>query len=404
MLRSLRWVLVSSLLGVFVITGCSDDDNPGDNNNNENVNTGLDCLAQFGESDSAETCVYNTLSETTLTACGGQHGVWEDCDDTGSAAPDLSCLGVPDTPPASPPTVTITGYLDVFSGGDEPLDIKVQVFDPADLVGVTRIDSSITPLGEVTITVADLEADLAASVARACFAESDNIAEFSIECPVPTADCGGTCLDELSGSDFCYNGSCYDRLRYEGRYEIPNIPTHMPLVIRTAGIDEYDDLEWGVMAQVNVYLRTTDTEYNETEGTYEIDAQVISRGDWLKIPQTMGLSGGMSSGFGAIAGEVHDCNGLRLTGAQVGLFPQSAYFAYFNGNPIDTVPLTARLSEGTNSLSVYAEFELPAGDMAVEAWGLINGTPTLLGSHQTSIFQDSVTVLSINDGKPTVFQ
>ncbi len=83
---------------------------------------------------------------------------------------------------------------------------------------------------------------------------------------------------------------------------------------------------------------------------------------------------------------------------------RSPYFAYFNGNPIDTVPLTAQLAAGTNSLSVYAEFELPAGQMDVEAWGLINGTPTLLGAHQTFVFQDSVTVLSINDGKPTVTQ
>lgn len=404
MLRFQRWVLVGTLLGALALLGCSDDSSTGDNNNNDNTNQGLDCLTQFDTSETGETCVYSTLSETTRTQCGGQHGIWEDCDDTGTTAPDLSCLGVPDNPPADPPTVTLTGYMEVFSAGEEPTDIKVQVYDPADLVGVTRIDPSVPTIAEVTIEVADLEADIAAGVARACFAESDNIAEFSVECPVPTSDCGGSCLDDLSGTDFCYNGSCYDRLRYEGRYEIPSIPTHQPLVMRTIGRDGYDDVTWGVMAQVNIYLRTTDAEYNETGGTYELNANVISRQDWLKIPQTMGLSGGMSPGFGAIAGEVHDCAGVRLLGAQVGLYPQSPYFAYFNGNPIDTVPLTAQLSSGTNSLSVYAEFELPAGSMAVEAWGLINGTPTLLGSHQTFVFQDSVTVLSINDGKPTVFE
>lgn len=397
MLRPARWVLIGLLLGGFVVSGCGDDSGPGDN-----TNQGLDCVNGFVASNSNLTCVYNTLSETERTQCGGQNGIWEDCDDTGTTAPNLSCLGVPDTPPANPPTVTMTGYLEVFSAGAEPIDLKVQVYDPADLVGVTRIDSSVPTIAEVTIGVADLEADIAAGVARACFEESANIAEFSVECPLPTADCGGSCQDDLNGSDLCFNGSCYDRLRYEGRYEIPNIPTHQPLVIRTVGLDGYDDQAWGVMAQVNIYLRTTDAEYDEGAGTYELNANVISREDWLKIPQTMGLSGGMSSGFGAIAGEVHDCDGIRMTGAQVGLYPQSAYFAYFNGNPIDTVPLTARLSSGTNSLSVYAEFELPPGEMAVEAWGLIGGTPTLLGSHQTVVFQDSVTVLSINDGKPTV--
>jgi hypothetical protein len=394
MLRS-SCILFGLVLSVALV-GCSDDDSPG--GNNSSVDAGMNCLSSFEPSETGETCVYNELVEVTRTQCGD---IWEDCDESGSAV-NLSCLGQPDNPPANPPTVTLQGYLDVFSAGPEPTDIKVQVFDPADLEGVTRIDSSITPLGEVTIVLADLEADIAAGEARACFSESDHVGEHSVECPVPTADCGGACQDDLSGTDFCYHGTCYDRMRYEGRYAIDGIPTHQPLVIRTAGLDEYDDQVWGVMAQVNVYLRTTDDEYDETAGTYELDANVLSRQDWYKIPQTMGLSGGMSPGYSALAGEVHDCDGIRITGAQVALNPQSSYFAYFNGNPLDTVPLTARLPLGTNSLSVYAEFELPAGPIDVEAWGLVGGTATMLGQHHTFLFEDSVTVLSINDGKPTV--
>ncbi|MFH2007900.1 MAG: hypothetical protein ABI333_15055 [bacterium] len=403
MFRPVRLTVLFASFAALALCACGDDDGGngngnGNNNQNGNQNSGLDCIGGFVTSESGETCVYNPLSETTRTACGD---IWEDCDASGIPAPDLSCVGVADTPPPNPPTVTVEGFLDVFSSGPDPMDLTVQIFDADELIGVTRIDNSVTPLGEITITEADLVADLAAGIARACFADSDDVGEHSVECPVPTADCGGACQDDLNGTDFCYEGSCYDRLRYEGRFSIAGIPTHRPLVVRTAGLDEYDDNTWGVMAQANVYLRTTDPEYDEGAATYELDAQILSRQDWYKIPQTMGLSGGMSAGYGAIAGEVHDCAGIRLTGAQVGLYPQSSYFAYFNGNPLDTVPLTARLVDGTNSLGIYSEFELPAGDIAVEAWGLINGTPTLLGQHNTLVFQDSVTVLSINDGKPT---
>lgn len=394
--HGLRW-MATALVGVAAMMGCGDDDG-GDNNNN-NQNGGLQCLSHFETSDSGKSCVHAPLLETSRTPCGD---VWEDCDASGVSAPSLDCVGQEDTPPASPPTVTVQGFLNVFSAGPEPVDVRVAIFDPAELQGVTRIDDSLTPLGEVTITQADLEADLAAGRARACFSEKNDVGAHQEECPMPTGDCGGTCQDSLAGTEFCYQGQCFDRLRYEGRFSIPGIPTHRPLLIFTIGAGGYDDTTWGVMAQQNVYLRTTDAEYDAGAGTYELDAQVISRQDWFKIPQTMGLSGGISPGYGAIAGEVHDCDGIRLTGAQVGLYPQSNYFAYFNGNPLDTVPLTLRLSEGTNVLSLYAEFELPAGPIDVEAWGLVNGQPTLLGQHRSTIYQDAVTVVSINDGKPAI--
>lgn len=392
---------LSALLWAPLAIGCSDDDG-GQNNQNDNqnnTNQGLPCLNGFVTSESGRTCVYQTLSETIRTPCGD---VWEDCDASGLSTPDLACIGEVDVPPQNPPTVTIQGFLDVFSAGPEPVGLTVKVFDAANLTGVTRLDDSVSPLAEVTITQSDVEADVAAGLARACFSEKDDVGVYQVECPLPTDDCGGACQDNLEGTEFCYQAQCFERLRYEGRYSLSGIPTHRPLVILTLGQDGYTDTVWGVMAQVNVYLRTTDPEYDEGAGTYELDAQVLSRQDWYKIPQTMGLSGGISPGYGAVAGEVHDCEGIRLKGAQVGLYPQSNYFAYFNGNPLDTVPLTARLPLGTNNLGLYSEFELPAGVIDVEAWGLVGGTQTLLGEHRTFIFQDAVTVLSINDGKPAL--
>ncbi|MDY0001138.1 MAG: hypothetical protein RBU30_07590 [Polyangia bacterium] len=394
-------VMFGAALGLALAGGCSDDDSSQNNNDNgnQNNNQGLQCLNGFVSSETGRTCVYETLSETIRTPCGD---VWEDCDATGMSAPALSCIGQADNPPPNPPTVTIQGFLDVFSAGPEPVGIVVKVFDAATLTGVTRLDDSVSPIAEVTVTQSDIEDDVSAGVARACFSKKDDVGIYQIECPIPTSDCMGACTDSLQGTEFCYQAQCFERLRYEGRYSLSGIPTHRPLVILTLGQDGYTDTTWGVMAQVNVYLRTTDPEYDEVNGTYELDAQVLSRQDWYKIPQTMGLSGGISPGYGALAGEVHDCDGIRLKGAQVGLYPQSNYFAYFNGNPLDTVPLTARLPLGTNNLGLYSEFELPAGEIEVEAWGLVGGTRTLLGQHSSFIFQDAVTVLSINDGKPAL--
>lgn len=385
LIRRIGFSLVA--LGL-VLSGCSDDDNGGGNG---------DCPGGFVLSDTGRTCVYSSLTEVTRTQCGD---VWEDCDVAGTPEPNLACLNEPDNPPANPPSVTLMGFADIFSSGPETVNgVVVQVFRQSDLNDVENIDEA-APVSQTTLEIT--QPMVTNQEVRACFEETDDIANHQIECPMPTDDCLIPCQDSLSGNEFCYQGSCYGRLRYEVRYEIPNVPTHEFLVIRSLGPDGVDDNTWGIMIQYNVYLRTTDPEYNETLSTYEMDVNLISRQDWVKIPTVMGLPSGVTSGNGAIAGEVHDCEGIRLTGAQVAMLPLVDHFSYFNGNPVDTVPSPTRLPQGTNRLSLYSAMNVPPGPIEIEAWGLINGTPTILGYHQARVFPDSATIISINDGKPPV--
>ncbi len=373
------------------LAACGDDDGGNGNQNNQ----GLDCPRNFEVSPSGKACVYGTLSETERTQCGD---VWEDCDETGTLTPDLSCLDQTVEPPANPPLVTMTGYVDVFSSGGDDVDgVRVQVFRQSDVTANASLDS-LTPVAETTLSIDQSMVD--SGQVRACLKNNDDVANLQVECPVPTDDCDPPCQDTLDGNEFCYQGQCYERLRYEVRYSLENVPTYEFLVVRTIGPQGVSDSNWAPIVQYNVYLRTTDAAYDESTNTYETEVNLISRQDWFQIPQVMGLSNGVAPGKGVIAGEVHDCQGLRLTGAQVGLYPMTDYFSYFNGNPVSTLPNMSQLQRGTNRLSLYAAMNLDPGPLRVEAWGLVGGEPTLLGHHTVQIFPDSVTIVSINDGMP----
>ena len=60
-----------------------------------------------------------------------------DCATDGVLAPQLACLATPLEPPATPETVTLTGYVDVFSSGPSSDGARIQVFR-ASSVGGTR--------------------------------------------------------------------------------------------------------------------------------------------------------------------------------------------------------------------------------------------------------------------------
>ncbi len=395
--------LAMAMLVLGLSQGCSDDDSGTNQNTNQNVNNnnnnnqGIDCPEGFSVSPSGKACGSSSITEATRTQCGD---VWEDCDDSATLTPNLGCIGQAPSPPADPPKVTLTGYVDVFSSGGNDVDgVVVQVFRQADIADNADLDN-VTPIAETTLSITQQMVD--DGDVRACFAENDDIANEQAECPVPTDDCDPPCQDGLDGNEFCYHAQCYARLRYEVRYRVENIPTYEFLVMRTMGPGGVSDSKWGVMVHYNLYFRTTDSAYDEQTNTYERKADIISRQDWLQIPTVMGLPNGVSPGKGAVAGEVHDCDGIRISGAQVFMYPISQYFSYFNGNPVDTLPLLTQFSHGTNRLGLFAAMNVEPGPVHVEAWGQIGNEDTLLGELDVQVFPDSVTILSINDGMPAM--
>src|SRR5689334_13905329 len=101
-------------------------------------------------------------AEVKRTQCSD---IREFCARDGVVAPKLACLAGGNTnEPADPATVTLTGWVDVFSSGPDSNDVTIEVYDAAQLDAATSIDS-VTPLGKVTVV---LDAASFANHARFC--------------------------------------------------------------------------------------------------------------------------------------------------------------------------------------------------------------------------------------------
>jgi hypothetical protein len=358
-------------------------------------------------------CMFGASVEATRTQCGE---VTERCDKTGTAAPDLSCITTPTTDePASPATVTLTGFATVFSAGPDSKKIRVEVYD-ATTVGSPEALAGATPIGTFTT-------DLPASgtpdddAVRACPTEQVNKDE-KIGCVSPaSASCSPACQDSVTGAEFCYlkpgetSGKCVDRSRYEPRYTIPNVPTRTPLLVVTTGPGGLQDQTWRMLIQENEYISTNAPECSATiitncfhdkagaAPTFELNANALSRGDYASIAVAAGLPSGIPAGHGGIAGEVRDCGDVRVQNVEVGTYPAAAVLTYFNGNQWNTLPVRTR-AEGTCRLGLYAALDLVPGKVQIEAAGLVGGQLTSFGWYDALVFPDAVTIVSLNTGKP----
>lgn len=235
------------------------------------------------------------------------------------------------------------------------------------------------------------------------------------QCVVPTDDCGGLCDKDLAAGQFCYQGSCIDLQRWEIPFAIPDLPTNEQLVLRTVGLDGAGNPQvlgntWSPLIQYNVDLATDapacadadDRECIDTTAVpplYRADVNLLSSQDYMTIPTSAGLSAGISPGNGAIAGEVHDCNGVRVQHAQVGFAVGRSprVLVYFNGNPVRTLPRLQQITEGTDPLALYAGLDMTPGDVSLNAIGVSNGALREIGQFTTRIWPDSVTLVRLGD-------
>src|SRR5687767_15774992 len=86
-------------------------------------------LAWPSEAD-PQVCSRPPTQEAARTQCGD---IQEDCDTTGTIAPNLSCLTAnPPVLPPDPATVTLTGYADVFSSGPDSNSARIEIYRAAD--------------------------------------------------------------------------------------------------------------------------------------------------------------------------------------------------------------------------------------------------------------------------------
>jgi hypothetical protein len=360
----------------------------------------------------APVCSTTPQKEVVRTQCGE---VTERCATDGVTAPSLGCIAnPPGDEPATPAFVTLTGFAMVFSSGSDSKNITVQVYDAHNVAQPADLDTAV-PLGTYTTSLPASGTPADGDV-RACPTEQEN-KDKKIGCVSPSsASCSPPCQDAVDGAEFCYvapgqtAGTCIDRTRYEPRYTIPNVPTKTPLLIVTTGPGGKQDLVWRMLVQQNEYVSTSAPEcgagritncFHDKTGaspSFELNVNVLSVGDYSSIANVAGLAGGIPAGHGGIAGEVRDCDDVRLQFAQVGVSPAGGLLKYFNGNQWNTLPVAA--SAGTCQLGLYTDLDLPPGRIQLEAYGMVGAEVQSLGWYSALIFPDAVSIASINTGRP----
>jgi hypothetical protein len=204
-------------------------------------------------------------------------------------------------------------------------------------------------------------------------------------------------------------------LRWESRYSLANVPTNTRLVIRVTGPNGTSDSTWATTVAFNIFLSTNDracTSLSDTDcldlsdaanPKYQLNVSALSAADYVNIPTISGLSGGISSGKGAIAGEVHDCDNVRVDDVEVATTPTADRFTYFNGNPIMTLPDSSRAAVGTDRLGLFAALNVAPGPVHVETAGTpsLSDPLTTFGTFDAFVYPNTVSIINVNGGKGT---
>ncbi|MEO6954265.1 MAG: hypothetical protein ABI321_20855, partial [Polyangia bacterium] len=138
---------------------------------------------------------------------------------------------------------------------------------------------------------------------------------------------------------------------------------------------------------------------------YHLDLTALSLVDDLGLPQRAGLMGGITRGQGAIIGQVHDCDGVRLANAQVGFIAgdQPDRVTYFDAtDPAIPFPDAGRAQLGTDASGLYAAFNFQPGPVTVEAAGLLttDGALVDLGANDVRVYANTVTLVGLSGARP----
>lgn len=269
-----------------------------------------------------------------------------------SSDPTLQ-LGCLDTPAAlgTPKTITLTGFVRLFSSGNDSAGVKIEIFK----------EGTDGALGELVGT------------------------------PATTTDSDAFLTPKPDWLKKCPDGGCTFRaFKYEG------VPTETPLVVKTS--DAKGGSDWSALYDYNVFF-SNDQVGASTEFTYE--PQAVAATD---INTVASAAGGLTvrPDKGVLAGEVHDCGDVRISGATVDTdTAHEGDVFYFGDNEADPLPDRQRNSAGTSRLGLFGTINIPTGTpIRVRAVGTVNGQTMLLGSHTVQAFPGAVTALSFRGRRP----
>lgn len=385
-MKRLTWPVLGLALALAGSCGDDDDTTPdadaGDTGGDDGGGSGVlyetcpsTCAVpptcRAGQLQTCCVCVDPPIAQAGRTACGIMS---EYCDEAPVDPLNTACLqpsGFPDPPPTDPPTVNVRGVVDVYGNGNTVAggDITVEFYRMAE-------DGSLGALLDTSV-----------ATLAAC---EDSLLPTPFETGLEATCCPGPCQELMPDTDDCTptSGDC----RALWYYEVTEIPTSTPLILHTSGNAAY----WKDLYYSNVFYFPED----ETPGGYVFyRAKTLSVDDWRAIPATAGDFDGIAAGQGAIAGEIHDCDNVKVYNATVGVNPTANTFAYFNG--VEEKPYPDTLRTSTNSDSLYAALELAPGLARVSAVALIGDDYVNLGWWDAYVFPDALTVVTIRGTRPT---
>ncbi len=288
----------------------------------------------------------------------------EFCREGDVGAPNLSCFQSGMHPTAGTSrAVTVYGSVKVFGNGGDSQHIRVTIH---------RLNADRTPGEMVGSAVTDL-------------------------------------MHPARGTEDVYSPS-RDRVLFTrnlGGYQIANVPTETELLVITEGDPADRDAQglWShrVYDYNVVFFNREIGQHTPPAGIDGASAiffqpRVISNSDWTAIPAASTLTSGITLGRGVIAGEVHDCDDVRLSNATVETSPRRQWdgpVIYFSENDTNPLPDLSRDQRGTSLLGTYAIFDLDPGPVNVAAIGYRDATtPVHLGSYPARVYADSITIVT----------
>ncbi len=292
-------------------------------------------------------------------------------------SPNLSCVGQPNSTPAGPATATLYGAVTRFGSGLKTYDIRVQVFDattfdPSECADVKEgaeqeecYEAYGTPIGEALSQKVQLTQELPES----CAGHS--------ECPI-----GYRCIKNDLGNE------CLEQY---GVFEIEGIPSNTPLVLRSTATKSKS--KWHTTYSFNVFVFADQI---DDEGRYRFDATMVSHGQWLLTPNTVGL-GDVPPERGVLGGRIRDCrtderDSWAIGSVKLGLASPPKKFVFFNELEDDTVPLDDRTE--TNILGRFAALDVEPGWNILSGYASIDSASVELGALPVYVFPNSLTVVS----------
>ncbi len=274
----------------------------------------------------------------------------------GVTTPNLDCLTNPVALGTSK-TVTLKGFVKLFSSGNDSSGVKIEIFK----------EGANGALGELI---------------GAAYTTSNDDMKDPPQMPLPT------------WSSKCPTDGC--RLR---SYTYPGIPTETPLIVRTSDATGTGNT-WSELYDYNIYIPNSAVDgsnvapYNPSAvAATDVNTVASAAGGFTIKPDK-----------GVLAGEVHDCGDVRISGAMVNTdLPHEGEMFYFNDVEENPLPDKTRAPQGlgTSKLGLFGALNIDTGvPMRISAVVKSGGKDVLLGTYTVQLFPGAITALSFRGRRP----